>query len=96
MENTLLRFCRDMYKYTPTAVARKLRIDTNTYLRIEQGEVMLTNEQAKLLGKLYKADGDYFYAAGLQLDMLLTMKKVVNNWSDLSTERKIRKRGTFK
>ena len=60
MENILMRFCRETNRYTVKTVATKLDISVDDYIGIETGEILLTEEQAKILGKLYNARTSYF------------------------------------
>ncbi len=71
MENILLRFCREIFQHSPESVAACLHISAGEYKSIETGEILLTVKQARQLGKLYNINGDYFYDAALQLDLLL-------------------------
>ena len=51
MENILMRFCRETNRYTVKTVAMKLGICIDDYIGIETGEILLTEEQAKILGR---------------------------------------------
>ncbi len=52
MENILMRFCRETNRYTVKAVATKLGVSVDDYIGIETGEILLTEEQAKILGEI--------------------------------------------
>ena len=78
MENILMVFCRMQKRYTTKTVAAKLGISVEIYSDIEKGNVLITQEQARELGKLYKADYSYFYNEALQLDLLQTRSALLN------------------
>ena len=77
MENILMRFCRETNRYTVKTVATKLGINVDDYIGIETGEILLTEEQAKILGKLYKAHTSYFNDEAIQLDLLRTKIEII-------------------
>jgi hypothetical protein len=77
MENILMRFCRETNRYTIKAVAAKLSISIDDYIGIETGEILLTEEQAKILGKLYHAHASYFNDEAIQLDLLKTKIEII-------------------
>ena len=77
MENILMRFCRETNRYTVKAVATKLGISVDDYIGIETGEILLTEEQAKILGKLYNAHTSYFNDEAIQLDLLRTKIEII-------------------
>ena len=97
MENILLRYCRDANNYSAQFIAKQLKIDAATYRKIEQGEVLLSNNQSKVLGKLYKVDQNYFYAAALQLDLLLSLRKLTSTIksSNKTKPRRVKTFGKF-
>ena len=78
MENILMIFCRVQKRYTTKTVAARLGISVEMYSDIEKGNVLITQEQARELGKLYKADYSYFYNEALQLDLLHTRSALLN------------------
>ena len=77
MENILMRFCRETNRYTIQTVAVKLSISVDDYIGIETGEILLTEEQAKILGKLYNARTSYFNDEAIQLDLLRTKIEII-------------------
>lgn len=77
MENILMRFCRETNRYTVKTVATKLGISLDDYIGIETGEILLTEEQAKILGKLYNAHTSYFNDEAIQLDLLRTKIEII-------------------
>jgi transcriptional regulator with XRE-family HTH domain len=77
MENILMRFCRETQGYTPEAVAARLGISVKQYKAIESGKELLTARFARKLGKLYKQKGEYFYAAGMQVEMLRSGNEII-------------------
>ena len=77
MENILMRFCRETNRYTIKTVATKLGISVDDYIGIETGEILLTEEQAKILGKLYNAHTSYFNDEAIQLDLLRTKIEII-------------------
>jgi len=77
MENILMRFCRETNRYTVKTVAMKLGISLDDYIGIETGEILLTEEQAKILGKLYNARTSYFNDEAIQLDLLRTKIEII-------------------
>jgi transcriptional regulator with XRE-family HTH domain len=77
MENILMRFCRETNRYTVKTVATKLGISVDDYIGIETGEILLTEEQAKILGKLYNARTSYFNDEAIQLDLLRTKIEII-------------------
>ena len=77
MENILMRFCRETNRYTVKTVATKLGINVDDYIGIETGEILLTEEQAKILGKLYNARTSYFNDEAIQLDLLRTKIEII-------------------
>lgn len=77
MENILMRFCRETNRYTVKTVATKLSISVDDYIGIETGEILLTEEQAKILGKLYNAHTSYFNDEAIQLDLLRTKIEII-------------------
>jgi cobalamin biosynthesis protein CbiG len=90
MKNVLLAFCRRHNRYASKKVARQLGISVEDYKSIESGEILLTEVQARQLGKLYNAHYSYFYNEALQLDLLRTKTaiiKVLKNQLDVLKER---------
>jgi len=77
MENILMRFCRETNRYTVKTVATKLGISVDDYIGVETGEILLTEEQAKILGKLYNARTSYFNDEAIQLDLLRTKIEII-------------------
>jgi len=77
MENILMRFCRETNRYTVKTVATKLGISVHDYIGIETGDILLTEEQAKILGKLYNARTSYFNDEAIQLDLLRTKIEII-------------------
>ena len=77
MENILMRFCRETNRYTVKTVATKLGISVDDYIGIETGEILLTEEQAKILGKLYNTHPSYFNDEAIQLDLLKTKIEII-------------------
>ena len=77
MENILMRFCRETNRYTVKTVATKLGISVDDYIGIETGEILLTEEQTKILGKLYNARTSYFNDEAIQLDLLRTKVEII-------------------
>ena len=82
MENILMRFCRETQGYTPETVATRLGISVNQYKAIESGKVLLTARLARKLGKLYKQKEEYFYAAGMQLEMLRSGNELIQLYKE--------------
>ncbi len=72
MQNILLFFCRRTKHYSQKDVANRLGISIDQYRELESGDVLLTYEQARKLGKLYNAETKYFSQAAQHLDLLLT------------------------
>jgi hypothetical protein len=54
-----------------------LVISVDDYIGIETGEILLTEEQAKILGKLYNARTSYFNDEAIQLDLLRTKIEII-------------------
>jgi transcriptional regulator with XRE-family HTH domain len=77
MENILMRFCRETNRYTVKTVATKLGVSVDDYIGIETGEILLTEEQAKILGKLYNAHTSYFKDEATQLGLLRTKIEII-------------------
>jgi transcriptional regulator with XRE-family HTH domain len=77
MENILMRFCRQTNRYNLKSIAAKLHISVDTYRGIERGDILLTEKQARELGKLYNVQYSYFFREALQLDLLLTRKAII-------------------
>jgi transcriptional regulator with XRE-family HTH domain len=78
MENILMIFCRMQKRYGLKTIAAKLGISVEMYIDIEKGNVLITQQQARELGKLYNADSSYFYNEALQLDLLHTRSALLN------------------
>ena len=72
-----MRFWRETNRYTVKTVATKLGISVDDYIGIETGEILLTEEQAKILGKLYNARTSYFNDEAIQLDLLRTKIEII-------------------
>ena len=79
MENILMRFCRETNGYSTKAVAAKLNIPIKEYRDIERGDILLTGDRAKQLGKLYKVPPSFFLREAEQLDLLLTREAIIQN-----------------
>ena len=77
MENILMRFCRETNRYTVKTVATKLGVSVDDYIGIETGEILLTEEQAKILGKLHNTHPSYFNEEAIQLDLLRTKIEII-------------------
>jgi len=77
MENILTRYCRETQGYTPDAVASHLGMTIGEYLEIETGKVLISEKQARQLGKLFNVKPDYFHEAAEQLDLLLARNEMV-------------------
>jgi transcriptional regulator with XRE-family HTH domain len=77
MENILMRFCRETNRYTVKTVATKLGISVDDYIGLETGEILLTEKQANILGKLYNARTSYFNDEAIQLDLLRTKIEII-------------------
>lgn len=77
MENVLMLFCRETLGYTSDAVAANLGISLSEYQEIETGELLLSEKQARQLGKLFNVKKDYIYEAALQLDSLLAKTEFI-------------------
>jgi len=77
MKNILLLFCRESRKYNLKKIATHLGLSIRKYKELETGKILLTKEQARQLGKLFKVNGDYFYDAALQLELLLTQREMI-------------------
>lgn len=77
MENILMRFCRETNRCTVKTVATKMSISVDDYIGIETGEILLTEDQAKILGKLYNAHFSYFNDEAIQLDLLKTKIEII-------------------
>jgi methyl-accepting chemotaxis protein len=77
MQNALLVVLREMHRYTPATVAKKLEVDTTIYNQIESGELLLNYPQAKTIGQLYKVKPAHIYESARQLDALLTQHVLV-------------------
>jgi plasmid maintenance system antidote protein VapI len=77
MENILMRFFRETQKHTPDTVAAHLGITVHEYQEIETGQKLLSEKQAKQLGKLFGVKGQYICEAALQLDLLITRNEMV-------------------
>lgn len=85
MENILMRFCREQHRYPPSAVAAKMKISIEEYMDIETGTTLLTSEQAKQLGKIYKVNPSYFSKEAEQLELLLLRTAIIKKWKPNST-----------
>ena len=77
MQNILLKYCRIKQGLSPSNAAKTIGIDSITYKAVESGEILMTPEQAKELGKNLHVDPQYLYDAALQLDSLLTRIVVI-------------------
>jgi len=82
MENILMRFCRETNRYTIKTVATKLGLSIDHYIGIETGEILLSDAQAKKLGKLYNAHSSYFNDEAIQLDLLRTKIEIIKALKD--------------
>ncbi|HET6255148.1 MAG TPA: helix-turn-helix transcriptional regulator [Puia sp.] len=82
MQNTLMKYCRISHGLSAASVAPKLGVDACSYKALECGEILMTPEQAKKLGRLYGIRSEYFYQEALQTDLLLakiTLIKILQN-----------------
>ena len=77
MENVLMRFCRQTNRHNSMTIAKKLNVSLDTYRGMERGEILLTENQARELGKFYKVHYSYFHKEALQLDLLLTREAII-------------------
>jgi hypothetical protein len=77
MENILMRFCRETNHCAVKTVAAKLDVTVDEYIGLETGEILLSDAQAKELGKLYNANPSYFAAEALQVDLLRTRIEII-------------------
>jgi len=77
MENVLMRFCRQTNGHNSMTIAKKLNVSLDTYRGMERGEILLTEIQARELGKFYKVHYSYFHKEALQLDLLLTREAII-------------------
>ena len=77
MANLLLRFCKKYHQYSNKKIADALGVSIRQYIKIENGETLLTHQQARQLGKLYCMKGSCFYEAARQLDLLQRMDLII-------------------
>ena len=77
IQNILFVFCRSTMHYSPKKVAAHLGIPVGLYRSLEDGEVLLTDEQARKMANLYNAEPKYFYEAAQQLDLLLSSRIII-------------------
>lgn len=73
----MLLFCRETFQCSPDTIATYLGISISEYQEIETGQMLLTEQQADQLGKLFNVKGYYIYEAALQLDLLLVKDEMV-------------------
>lgn len=74
MQNLLLLFCRKNRHLTPKQVAVHLGVSVELYKELENGELLMTESQARRLACLYQIPPWYFLEAARQLDFLLTSR----------------------
>lgn len=77
MANLLLRYCKNYHHYSNKKVADALGVSIQQYMKIERGETILTRQQARRLGKLYRMKGSYFFETARQLDLLQRMELTI-------------------
>jgi len=77
MKNILMIYCRQAFNHSLKKIATHLGLSIRKYKELETGKILLTKEQARQLGKLFKVNGDYFYDAALQLELLLTQREMI-------------------
>jgi|SRR5579859_5721400 len=97
MQNVLLLFCRRTRHFSQKELAARLGITTEAYRELESGKTLLTESQARRLGKLYNAPYKYFYEAAQQLDFLLTTQvnlKILKSDNDRLWERLLEQENT--
>jgi len=95
MKNILLSFCRETRSHNVRAIAKNLGISINQYKEIETGKILITETQARQLGKLFKVNGDYLYNSALQLELLLTGKEIIKSLRERNKqlEEQLKKQG---
>jgi len=86
MENILMLFCRKTHNHDLKAIAAHLGINVSQYRKIETGKILITETQARQLGKLFKVNGNYFYDAALQLELLLTGSEIIKSLKEKNKE----------
>lgn len=67
MSYTIASSFRVSHNYAPEHLAAELDITIEEYLRIENGEQVLTTEQASKLANFYKVDPALFFLKGLSV-----------------------------
>lgn len=71
-------YCRRSMRLTSQEAASLLGMPLAQYEDMECGNVLLDNEQARKLAKLYQSQARYFIEAAQQLDLLLAYKVVID------------------
>ena len=67
MSYTVVSSFRVSHNYAPEHLAAELDISVDEYLRIENGEQVLTTDQASKLAEFYKVDPALFFLKGLSV-----------------------------
>jgi len=82
MKNILMIYCRQAFHHSLKTIAAHLGISVRQYKELETGKILLTKQQAQQLGKLFKVNGNYFYDAAMQLELLLTQREMIISLKD--------------
>lgn len=67
MSYTVIGSFRISHNYAPEHLAAELDIPVEEYIRMENGEQLLTTEQATKLAEFYKVDPALFFLKGLSV-----------------------------
>ena len=67
MSYTVIGSFRISHNYAPEHLAAELDIPVEEYIRMENGEQLLTTEQAAKLAEFYKVDPALFFLKGLSV-----------------------------
>ena len=67
MSYTVIGSFRISHNYAPEHIAVELDIPVEEYLKMENGEQLLTTEQAAKLAEFYKVDPALFFLKGLSV-----------------------------
>ncbi|MEB2777483.1 helix-turn-helix transcriptional regulator [Algoriphagus sp. D3-2-R+10] len=67
MSYTVIGSFRISHNYAPEHLAAELDIPVEEYIRMENGEQLITTEQAAILAEFYKVDPALFFLKGLSV-----------------------------
>jgi transcriptional regulator with XRE-family HTH domain len=80
MYNILLKFCRQQNRISISALAGKLNLSVEQYEELESGKLLMTREQALMLGKFYRCSYTHFWNEAQQLDTYLANLEVLKHY----------------